>query len=197
MNKLLLGTALTALLLGACNKPAGTTAPDVAPASTDGTASATPAEGAAPPSPTPAPVANEGGVAPPASDDQAIDATIDSVLGDHARYRVVIEAYQKAVGAGDKEAVAALVRYPFEASLDGKKTTIGNPAGFVQNYDRIVTPAIAAVVTAQKYSELMVNQQGVMFGSGETWINGVCKAGSQDCSDVDVKIVAIQPGGSS
>ena len=118
------------------------------------------------------------------------------LFGDHAKYRAVIDAYQKAVAAGDKEAVAALVDYPFSATIDGKRTPIKNAAGFVENYGKIVTPAIASAIKAQKYSELMVNGKGVMFGSGETWINGICKKGSADCSEFEVKVVAIQAGAS-
>jgi hypothetical protein len=33
-----------------------------------------------------------------------------------------------------------------------------------------------------------------MLGSGETWINGVCKEGSADCSEFEVKVVTIRPG---
>ena len=73
---------------------------------------------------------------------------------------------------------------------------IKDAAGFVENYDKIVTPAIAGAIGAQKYSDLMVNGKGVMFGSGETWINGICKKGSADCSEFEVKVVAIQPGAS-
>ena len=108
----------------------------------------------------------------------------------------MIDAYQKAVAEGDKQAVAALVDYPFSATIDGKGASIKSAAGFVENYDKIVTPAIASAIKAQKYSELMVNGKGVMFGSGETWINGICKKGSADCSEFEVKVVAIQPGGS-
>ncbi len=37
----------------------------------------------------------------------------------------------------------------------------------------------------------MVNDQGVMLGQGEMWINGVCL--DTACKRVDVKIVTIQP----
>jgi hypothetical protein len=191
MNKLLLGTAL-AILLGACNKPADTPAPEASAPE----ASATPAsDTSAPPAqaPTPAPAA-ETSVASAEAGDKAVDDAIDTLLGDHARYQEAINAYRKAVAQRDKDAVAALIDYPFSASIDGKRTSIKNAAGFVENYDKIVTPAIADVIKAQKYSELMVNGKGVMFGSGETWINGVCKKGSADCSEFEVKVVAIQPG---
>lgn len=192
MNKMLLGVALVSLLLGGCNKPADTSVPE-APAPE---APAAPASDAAA-IPAPASAAPEPSVASTEAGDKAIDDAIDTLLGDHAKYRAAIDAYQKAVAEGDKQAVAALIDYPFSATIDGKRTSIKNAAGFVENYDRIVTPAIAGAIKAQKYSELMVNSKGVMFGSGETWINGICKKGSADCSDFEAKVVAIQPGGSS
>jgi len=199
MNKLLLGVALASVLLGGCNKPADTPGPEAsgtetpAPEAAAGDAPATsaPAESPAPASPAP-----EASVASAETGDKAINDSIDTLLGDHAKYQAAIEAYQKAVAEGDKQAVAALIDYPFFAIIDGKRTSLKNATGFVENYDKIVTPAIAGVIKAQKYSELMVNSKGVMFGSGETWINGVCKKGSADCSEFEVKVVAIQPGGS-
>ena len=186
MNRLLLGTALAALLLGACKKPAETQAPEAPVSAADATTAAAPA----------ATSATETAVdtTSAAPDDNAVDAAIDKVLGDHTKYQTVINAYQKAVAASDKEGVAALVDYPLAATIDGKQTSIKDPTNFVQNYDKIITPAIAGVIKAQKYSELMVNGRGVMFGSGETWINGICKKGSADCSEFEVKVVTIQPG---
>jgi hypothetical protein len=204
MNKLLLGVVLASFLLGGCNKPADTPDPvasgpeasapeaSAAPADDAATASAPAADASAPASPAPEP-----GTASADAGDKAIDEAIDTLLGDHAKYRTAIDAYQKAVAEEDKEAVAALIDYPFSTTIDGKRTSLKNASDFVSNYDKIITPAIAGVIKAQKYSELMVNSKGVMFGSGETWINGVCKKGSADCSEFEVKVVAIQPGASS
>jgi len=180
MNKLVLVLA-SIILIAACKQPAPEAAVSPPPA----------AEAAASMQP-----AVDTVTAPPVDDRQAINASIDSALGDHDKYETVINAYQKAVAEGDPMAVATLVDYPFEATLDGKKTAIKDRADFVKNYDQIITPAIAGVVKAQKYSELMVNSQGVMFGSGETWINGICKKGSADCSEFEAKVVTIQSGGS-
>ena len=107
----------------------------------------------------------------------------------------MVKAYQKAVAEGDKAAVAALVNYPLAVTLDGKQTSIPDAMAFVGHYDQIVTPAIASVIKAQKYPELMVSGKGVMFGNGETWINGICRPDSADCSEFDVKVIAIQPAG--
>ena len=132
--------------------------------------------------------------APQASDkDAEVDARIDQVLGDHSAYRSVLERLQVAVKADDRPAVAALMRYPFEVRLADRKRRIDNAQDFVAQYQQILTPAIAQVITAQRYGALQVNQNGVMLGSGQVWINGVCNDAA--CKDVDVKVVALQQGG--
>ncbi|TKR29558.1 hypothetical protein FCE95_15610 [Luteimonas gilva] len=197
MNKLLCAAA-AAMLLSACDKPAPS-----APAASDA-----PAPVAAPAEPANAPVATES--APPAVEtapaapaaevaeadpaaDKATDASIDKLLGDHTRYRDAIDRFQKAVAAKDAAGVAALVAYPFEADIDGRKTKIKDAAGFAAQYGKIVTPPIAEAIVKQKYSEMFVNVQGVMFGDGEAWMNGICK--DDACKNFDVKVIRIQPAG--
>ncbi len=194
MNKTL-SAAMAVLLLSACNKPAsaptesaadGTpaSAAPAAPAAETSVPATAPAEPATPPA-APAPAADAAG-------DEAVDASIDSALGDHTRYRAVIEQFQKAVAGKDAAAVAALVQYPFRATVGGKTVVIKDAAGFVARYDEIVTPAIAGAIVKQKYADLFVNYKGVMFGNGEAWVNGICKDNA--CKSFDVKVVAIQPG---
>lgn len=185
MNRTLLVPLLAMLLLGGCGKPAASV-----PASGAGD------QAISAPAPVPT-AADDSGIAPVLEDDTAVNASIDRLLGDHAKYQAVIEAYQQAVTRGDKAAVAALVDYPIQVDIDGSKTAIRDASAFVQDYDRIITPAIARTIEAQKYSELMVNSQGVMFGKGETWINGVCSKGRADCGEFEVKVVTIQAGASN
>ncbi|MGH8061246.1 MAG: hypothetical protein ACREO7_04435 [Pseudoxanthomonas sp.] len=193
MNRILLALPLAMLLLGGCGKPAGAPVAGV-PASGAGNQAVSMPE-SVPMAADPASAATNDSSAALAIDDHAdVNASIDRLLGDHARYEAVIEAYQKAVTGGDKAAVAALVAYPLKVDIRGSKVMIRDPAAFVRDYDRIVTPGIAHAVERQEYSQLMVNSQGVMFGIGETWINGVCKQGSTDCSEFEVKVVTIQPG---
>lgn len=195
MNKSLPVLLLAALVLGGCGKSADAPAAGVPANATGDETVSTPAPAPTAADPVPA-ATNDATVASAVDDHTAINASIDRLLGDHTRYQAVIEAYQRAVARGDKAAVAALVEYPIKVDIDGDKATIGDPAAFVRDYDKIVTPAIARAIEAQKYSELMVNGKGVMFGNGETWINGICKEGSADCSQVEVKVVAIQAGAS-
>ena len=186
MKTSLFAAALTAFLLAACNPSADTKSPGAIPPSDTVTA----------PAPDVISPADVAAVPPPiAADNTAVNAAIDRLLGDHAKYQSVIEAYQEAVTDGDKAAVAALVNYPLAVTIDGKQASIPDAMAFVGHYDQIITPAIANVIKAQQYPVLTVSGKGVMFGSGETWINGICKPGSADCSEFDVKVIAIQPGG--
>ena len=131
------------------------------------------------------------GEAAAADDHTSVNAAIDAVLGDHAKYEQAIVAFQSAVAGKDRAAVAALVDYPFTAHIDGGTMKIADAAAFVARYEDIVTPEIADVIAGQAYADLFVNYKGVMFGNGEAWINGICK--DTACQDVDVRVVAIQP----
>ena len=178
MKKLI--AALAALSLAACTPgTSDTDASASAAATADAAADAAPAK-----APVPA-------VAEVVDDPAAVNQAIDEVLGDHVRYETVIRELQQAVTANDEAAVAALVDYPFATVRDGQPLNVADADAFVREYDRIMTPAIAEAIKRQKYSQLMVNYKGVMFGNGEAWVNGICK--DDACKDVDVRIVALQP----
>ena len=172
--------AVAVLWLAACT-PA---APDPAAPSAGAAPAAATQDADAAPAPSPS-------VADAVDDPRAVNQAIDEVLGDHARYEAVIRQLQKAVVANDAAAVAALVDYPFATVRDGQPMKIADADAFVREYDRIMTPAIAEAIKRQKYSQLMVNYKGVMFGNGEAWVNGICK--DDACKDVNVRVVALQP----
>lgn len=173
--------AFAALWLAACT-PA---TPDPAPPAADATPPAASADAAS------ASRATAPSVAEVVDDPLAVNQAIDEVLGDHVRYEAVIRQLQQAVTATDEAAVAALVEYPFSTVRDGQPLKVADADAFVREYDRIMTPAIAEAIKRQKYSQLMVNYKGVMFGNGEAWVNGICK--DEACKDVDVRVVALQP----
>ncbi|NOJ92558.1 hypothetical protein HMI51_06395 [Corallococcus coralloides] len=119
-----------------------------------------------------------------------VNTRIQRILGEPAKYEQVFTAFKKAVAAHDAKEVAALVAYPFAATVGGRKVKLPDAAAFVRHYDVIVTPAIANVITRQRYADLFVNADGVMFGQGEAWLNGICK--DDACKDFDVRVIAIQ-----
>jgi hypothetical protein len=64
------------------------------------------------------------------------------------------------------------------------------PDGFVEHYDGIVTEEVKAAVVGQEYEDLFVSADGVMFGDGQMWLNGICK--DDACAEFDVRIITIQ-----
>lgn len=190
MNQACLAALLATLLLAAC-QPSAVQAPAQRPQpaqpAVDNVAEPVPSAQAKPEAP-----AEE---ASTLEENKAVNQAIDRLLGDHRSYQRVIEEYQRAVAANDRATVAALVRYPLIASMQGRRVSVADPVAFLADYDRILTPEIARAVVSQRYGQLMVNGQGVMFGNGESWIGGICKPGSNDCSEFEVKVIAIQPGG--
>jgi len=208
MNLRLFAIAIaSATLLNACG--AGAPA-DIAkepanptPATTDAADVTTPAP---PDTATPPPViptgakqtAGAASQAPPATPggdtaaDTAVDDAIDSSLGDHQRYRPVIDAFQAAVAADDAAKVAALVHYPIGVDIDGKPVVMKNEQEFVARYAQFMTPDIRDAIVGTKYADLFVNYKGIMFGSGQAWINGICK--DDRCKEFEAKVVTLQHG---
>jgi hypothetical protein len=124
------------------------------------------------------------------ADDSATNGAIDNAFGEHAKYEAVILSFQKAVAAHDSATVARLVSYPISVSINGPKTTVRNAKAFIANYDAIMTPDIVAAIKNQKYEDLFVNSQGVMFGRGQVWVSGVCE--DKACKTQDAKVITIQ-----
>jgi hypothetical protein len=119
-----------------------------------------------------------------------VNARIDNLLGNHALYETTINAFQQAVAAGTKEDVAAFVRYPIMVAISGRKTAIRSADDFIKNYDAIMTTAITDAIKAQKYEDLFVNDQGVMFGRGQAWVDGICL--DRKCKTSVVKVITLQ-----
>lgn len=173
---------MPALLLAACSQPPAPAEPAAdAPPPMEASAPATPAAPAAEPATsTPAAPAVEA----PAEDARA---RIDAVLGDAAQYEKVFNAFKTAVVGGDRAAVVEQVRFPLNIA-DGKKIT--GPGEFQRNYEKIITPAVVKAVSEQDFGKVFANQQGVMIGDGQVWLNGTCL--DQACTKTEVKVITIQ-----
>lgn len=95
------------------------------------------------------------------------DAALDATFGAHKPYRNFFEKLQHAVASDDKAAVAALIDYPFQARINDKAMKLRDPAHFIADYGKIVTPKVKETVAKQDYGHLFANWQGVMLGDGE------------------------------
>lgn len=110
--------------------------------------------------------------------------TLDTLFGDHTRYHTFFDNLKKAVAAGDKAAVAAMIEYPFQVRIGGKSLKIRDAAHFIADYDQVITAKVKHALQGQTYETLFANWQGVMVGEGEIWFSGV--------GDADViKVTAI------
>ena len=174
---------IPALMLAACSQPAAPPAEPAAdaPPPMEASAPATPAASATEPAASaPAAAAAEA----PAEDARA---RIETLLGDAAQFEKVFNAFKAAVVGGDRAAVVEEVRFPLNVG-GGKKIT--GPGEFQRNYEKIITPAVVKAVSAQEFGKVFVNQQGVMIGSGQVWLNGQCL--DQACTKTEVKVITIQ-----
>jgi hypothetical protein len=119
-----------------------------------------------------------------------LDKSIDLSVGNHVKVQTLLTDLQRSVSQHNAAAVAALVHYPIKVNPGKHPITIKNPKEFIKDYDRIITPDIAAAIYKQKYDALFVNSQGVMIGDGEVWITGFCL--DKNCKNSDIKIGTIQ-----
>ncbi len=173
---------IPALLLAACSQPAPPAEPAAdAPPPMEASAAATPAAGPAKAAAEPA------GAAPADVPAEDARARIETLLGDAAQYEKVFNAFKTAVVGGDRAAVVEEVRFPLNIA-GGKKIT--GPGEFQRNYEKIITPAVVKVVSEQDFGKVFVNQQGVMIGDGQVWLNGQCL--DQACTKTEVRVITIQ-----
>jgi hypothetical protein len=70
--------------------------------------------------------------------------------------------------AGDRPALAAMVRYPL--TVDGE--TYENAQALLAGFDRVFTPNVRAAIRSATYASLFVNAQGAMIGDGQVWLDG-------------------------
>ncbi|HEL4266494.1 hypothetical protein [Stenotrophomonas maltophilia] len=178
----MIAVLIPALFLAACSQPAPPAEPAVdAPPPMEASAAATPA----------APAAESAASAPaaPAAEATTEDARarIETLLGDAAQYEKVFNAFKTAVVGGDRAAVVEEVRFPLNIA-NGRKIT--GPGEFQRNYEKIITPAVVKAVSEQDFGKVFVNQQGVMIGDGQVWLNGQCL--DQACTRTEVKVITIQ-----
>lgn len=102
-----------------------------------------------------------------------MDKRLDETMGSHKDYAEFFSNLQKAFATDDKEAVAAMVYYPFIGTTKTGTIQIKDAKHFVADYDKLITPEVKAAVAKQTYATLFANWQGVMIGDGTVWFSGI------------------------
>lgn len=104
-----------------------------------------------------------------------MNSNLDTLFGEHVSYEKFFGKLKQAVLADDKDSVASMVDYPFQARINGKALKIRDTKHFVDDYDKIITAKVKDAVAKQTYPTLFANWQGVSVGDGEIWFSGVGK----------------------
>lgn len=82
---------------------------------------------------------------------------------------------QKAVGAGDRTTVAALIKYPLRVNHNEKRhESITTSAQLLKQYDAIFTPKIRQSIVKQTPAKLTGGRDGVAIDAGAVWLNSSC-----------------------
>lgn len=129
--------------------------------------------------------------APALADEAEVDQQIEEMLGDHQVYKDAIADIQQRVANEDSVAFSAYVEYPITVTINGRSKTIRSAEQFEPLYSDIITPEIAEVITGQDYGDLFISGDGIMFGNGEVWMNGICL--DDKCENFEPRIITIQP----
>lgn len=118
---------------------------------------------------------------------------MDLLFGEHEKHLAFFHELKESVVRDDKRAIAALVRYPLEVFVGGRRTVVRSPAEFVKRYHEIFNDNVVRAVKAQEADALFANWQGVMLGNGQVWFSGICAAKNRDkpCADMAIKVIAV------
>jgi len=118
------------------------------------------------------------------------DKAIDTVLGGpHAVYATAIADIQKAVAEHNVQGIAGYFSFGEPIKVNGKDETVTDLDDLGAKFDTLFNAKVVSAVTGAKYENLMVNDQGIMFGDGELWLSGTCD--EDPCQLPFINIVAI------
>ena len=105
------------------------------------------------------------------------------ILTDEATMDAFLTRLQRALAAGDKQTVAAMVRYPASAFAGKRYARFRNSAALIASYDLVFTTALKRTIAEARTPCLFINSKGAMIHNGEIWI--------QPSPDGDLQIIAI------
>jgi hypothetical protein len=118
-----------------------------------------------------------------------VNAKIEQLLGDPGQFEAAFNAITAAIGENNAGGLARWIAYPMTISYNDEELTIADANDFVDNYEDLVTEDVYDAVRNQRYADLFVNSDGVMFGDGQIWMSFVCR--DEACIKSDVKIISI------
>lgn len=80
---------------------------------------------------------------------------------------------KSAAALGDRQGLAAMVRYPFTIYSQGQEvTTYADAEALLDDFAAVFTQEVMKAIENAKYDTLFVNYLGAMIGDGEIWFDG-------------------------
>ena len=97
-------------------------------------------------------------------------AASPAIAAEDEPYSARIDTVMAALGGGEREIIAASIRYPMRFWKEGEEIfVIGNPVDLLINYDTIFTPENIETLRALDTGAYARFTQGIMLGTGEIW----------------------------
>jgi hypothetical protein len=95
--------------------------------------------------------------------------------------RVFVAKLQAAVQGNDVQAIAAMTHFPL--TVNGRPGA-RDSARFVQGFGVIFNDKVRSAVLQARVEDLFASYRGLMIGSGQVWISGVCadRAAASPCA---------------
>lgn len=87
-----------------------------------------------------------------------------------------LTSLQRAISREDNTAVADLVQFPLRTALGGKSVQLRR-SQLLANFDEVFTQKVTAAILAARFRSandyrcVFWNDQGIMLGDGEVWLN--------------------------
>lgn len=84
-----------------------------------------------------------------------------------------VSRFRQAVLDGQVDRVTGMVRFPINASVDGKLVAINDPQDFYGKYDKIFSSAFVERIRRSPPCHMFSRDEGVMLGDGQVWVGPV------------------------
>lgn len=91
--------------------------------------------------------------------------------GETATFLAFDRELRAAVTARDPAAVALLARFPLRVNTGHGSYSLNDPAILQARFQEVFSPAVRRAILDQKPAEVFCNYTGVMYGSGQVWVN--------------------------
>ena len=108
------------------------------------------------------------------------------ILPDCAQAKAFFVKFQQVVGDDNREAAAAMVRYPLNSYRNGKKTVIANKTQLVAKFDTVFDAQTRCALKAANIEDVWGNWRGFTISMGLIWWDRIIPNSSKNVQSADL-----------